>query len=344
MRAAFDPHIQVRFDGVEPSRTPLADGSTVDVEILARSSDGTLRVRVAGKTLVASSSNGLDAAGYLPGDSFQARVRLSSNAVFLDPLRNPAAERANILSRLSLPDTPEAAFLVRFLARSLFKLDTPLCRSILAVSARFPGRERRAVEAAAILASHGIGIDDDTVAGLMDAIEGGAAGGDASGGDARGEAGESDGADDANYADDANGDTDDTDDNEADGAARRRIGEFIAFINHKKAHERHWIVIPFSRELAGARARGSVRCLIDLVSARCLETLVTVHDGERVWDFDFAGVRCEFRANPPFPSVKSGEFAVYLRGILESAGYTEAYPSESSGDFSRGISGIDLEA
>ena len=367
MRTGFDPYIRVGFDGVEPSRVPFADGATVDVEVLARASDGTLRVRVAGKTLVASSPTGYGtastesagaAAGYEAGDTFRARVRLSTGAVFLVPLKLPASERADVLSRLSLPDTPEAAFLVRFFARSLYKLDTALCRSLLAVSTRFPGRERRAVEAAAILESHGIRADDDVISRLMDAIEGAPSAGrtdpDGSGGHARDDAdraspgkrastGEDDVRDDAADGK-GDGDDDDADGDGANGAAKGRVRDFVAFINHKKGHDRHWIVIPFSRELAHGRVRGSLRFMIDLASGRCLETLMTVQDGERLWDFDLFGERCEFRTNPPFSPVKNGEIAVYLRGILESMGYTETYATDFSSDSSRDMPAIDLEA
>ncbi len=322
MRTGLDPYIRVGIDAGGPLRVPLADGATVDVEVLARASDGAIRVRVGGKILVAASS-GL----FEPGDAFQARVRLARDAVFLDPAKGPAAARSSVLARLSLPDTGDAAFLVRFFARSLLKLDSVQCRALLSVSSRFPGRERRAVEAAAILESHGLRSDDETVSMLMDAIEGRPFPGETDGDGSRG--GKREGKD--------------AEPDAGDGA-KRRLRDFVAFVNHKKGHERHWIVIPFTREIAGATVQGSVRCMIDLATSRCLETLVTVNDGERVWDFDLFGVRCDFRANPPFAPVKNGEIAVYLRGILEMVGYTDVCYQDFSSAASREIPAVDLEA
>ena len=309
MRTGLDPYIRVRFDGGESPRAPLPEGATLDVEVVSRSSDGTLRVRVAGRILTAAALGAFE-----PGDAFAATVRRSRGEVFLDPVRNPASARAGFLARLGLPDTPAASSLVLFFERSLYKLDTALCRSLLALASRFPGREKRAAEAAALLETHGLRADEESVALLMDAIEGPGPRGDT---DAR-----------------------DTDDD----GAQRRTREFLAFLNHKKGHERHWIVVPFTRDVGGRAVRGSLRCMIDLATSRCVETILTINDEGRVWDFNLTGARCEFRANPPFSPVKNGEIAVYLRNILASAGYTEVRAYDSVGDFARSFPAIDLEA
>lgn len=335
MRTGLDPNIRVRIDGVEPSRSPLPEGATLDVKVMARSSDGTLRVRVAGKSLSAASVGPFE-----PGDAFAAKVRYSRGEVFLDPVKNPASVRAGVLARLSLPDTPTAAYLVRFFERSLYKLDAALCRSLLSLAARFPGRERRAVEAAAILETHGLLADEERVARLMDAIAGTQ---DADEPDPDGSRDSDSSRDSRGSHGSHGGSPDDTRDRDSDGTERMRIRDYVAFINHKKGHERHWIVVPFSRELGGRVVSGSIRCMIDLASGRCLETLMTANDGEREWDFDLSGSKCEFRANPPFTPVKNGEFALYLRDILASTGYTEVYPADFVEDFARDIPAIDLE-
>lgn len=281
----------------ETAATRLRDGDTVLVRVLGAAPDGTVRVSLGRSAVVTARflSNGHFAAG----DSFTARVRLSGGSVFLDPITGRQGDsRTAALDRLSLPDTDSSRFLVSFLTDSLYRLDAAFIRRALALAARFPGRERRACEAAALLEMKGLGVTEESTERLMDILEGRVTGID------EGSSDPSSGSD-SPLGSDAGSDL-----------------SFTAFLNHKKKHALHWIILPFSQEVPNARLSGSVRFLIDAAKGSCALTLVTAHDGTRCWDVKLRGNSCDFWVNPPFSSIKKGEIAVYLTEALSQTGFT----------------------
>lgn len=275
----------VRLSGTGVLSGILRDGEVVRVEVLGGSSPGRVRVRLAGSVVNAS-----DIRGVSPGDVFRARVRLASGAVLLTPLTDdpPVAPRDDSpFQRLGLPETPITANLIAFFRSINARLNPALVRGIASLAARFPGREPRAAEAAAILAERGIEPDEESVAHLLSCMEGAAA-----------------------LADGEGSDGDDS------GKSRR----FLSFINAKKGSDFHWVIVPFSVALADRPCRGSVRFLIDLAKGTVSQTRVTCLDGRRTWDFELTGASCAFGAVPGFDSVHSERNQVYLLKALESAG------------------------
>ena len=275
----------VRLSGTGVLSGTLRDGEVVRVEVLGGSSPGRVRVRLAGSVVNAS-----DIRGVSPGDVFRARVRLASGAVLLTPLTGdvPIAPRDDSpFLRLGLPETPITVGLIAFFRSINARLDPALVRGITTLAGRFPGRESRAAEAAAILAERGIEPDEESVARLLSCMEGAAALADG-----EGLAGED------------------------PGESRR----FLSFVNAKKGSDLHWVVVPFAVTLAGRSCRGSVRFLLDLAQGTVTETRVTCLDGNRTWDFALSGVSCAFGAVPGFDGVHSERNRVYLLKALERAG------------------------
>lgn len=324
----------------------LKPGSLVRVSVLAALPDGTFRVAVGGRELVAAGLRGASV-----GSSFSARVRIEGDAVVLSPVLDSAVDlspgTSALFAELGIPETPVSSFLVSFFRTIEMKLDPALIRSVMKTAARFPGRELRAAEAAAILAERGISADDDTVADLLDLIEGrsGAAG------DHRAGSGGQD-ADDGGRRDaDSAGRESDTpsrtqtpiERSPIEGSSIERRRALCAFVNHKKGQTLHWLVVPFSREFAGRLCSGSVRFLVDLAAQKTVETRISFFEGPRCWDFSITGKACSFTANPEFSPVVFEEFIVYLKHLLEKTGIETVSwhePGENSGS---AIKSVDLE-
>lgn len=314
----------------------LKPGALVRVSVLAALPDGTFRVAVGGRELVAAGLRGASA-----GSSFSARVRIEGDAIVLSPVVDSSVElppgMSPLFAGLGIPETPVSSFLLSFFRTIEMKLDPALMRSIMKTAARFPGRELRAAEAAAILAERGINADDDTVAELMNLIEG------RSEGDRRAGSGCRDGVDGGagSRDDDAGRDADQSSPESAAAIERRRA--FCAFVNQKKGQNLHWIVVPFSREFEGRQCSGSVRFLVDLAAQKTVETRVTCFDGTHVWDFSIAGKVCSFMAKPEFSPVVFGEFIVYLKCLLEKTGIETVFWHEPGKNPGSTIKSVDLE-
>jgi hypothetical protein len=317
----------VRLTGTGGIAGTLRDGELVRVEVLAGSSPGRVRVRLAGSVVSAS-----DIRGVSPGDVFRARVRLTAGAVLLTPLTDdlPAAPSGDSpFQRLGLPETPITAALIAFFRSINVRLDPSLVRGIAALAARFPGREARAAEAAAILAERGIEPDEESVARLLSCLEGtsGLPGGEGFTGEGSGA-----GAEESGDQNSAQGDP-------HSGKSRR----FLSFINAKKGSDFHWVIVPFAVALAGRPCRGSVRFLLDLARGMVTETRITVLDGRRTWDFDLSGGSCAFGAVPGFDGVQSERNRVYLLKALERAGIRAVTERAGPGQ-DGGIPKVDVRA
>lgn len=274
------------------SRT-VHDGDIVRVEVLDRRADGAFRVRIAGVTLSAS-----DIGSRSPGDVFTARIRLSPASVFLHPLAPDAPIPQNLFAQLGIPETPVTGFLAAFFQSIRAKLDPSSIKTLSSIAARFPGKELRAAEAAALLSERGIEPSDAAVERLIRCLEGEGA--------LSGEMGSSD---------DGRGAASD------DGKSR----DFLSFVNMKKGHQFHWIVIPFRTVLSGLPSAGSIRFLLDTESRRVHGTRVTCVAGSHDWDFELAENECIFSATPPFDAVISAKFSVYLKCLMEKAGISSVH-------------------
>lgn len=309
----------VTLSGPSNLSRSVHDGDIVRVEVLDRRTDGTFRVRVAGVTLSAS-----DIGSCSPGDVFTARIRLSPSSVFLHPLAPDASVPKNLFAQLGIPETPVSAFLVAFFQSIRAKLDPATIKNLASIAARFPGKELRAAEAAALLAERGIEPSDAAVERLIRCMEGeGALSGDM-GGDDGASADDDHGASDdrRNASDDGRGAAD------GDGTSR----DFLSFINMKKGHQFHWIVIPFRTVLSGLPSAGSIRFLLDTESRRVHGTRVTCVTGNHDWDFDLTKNECILSATPPFDAVISAKFSVYLKCLMEKSGITSVnWRSDSLG-------------
>lgn len=170
----FEPTPGTRFSlsGITDFSSFPADGQTARVRVLEPAGDGWFRIRIGGKTLVARGMPGIT-----PGTEFSARISYSGSTVYIQPL--PVSAEPDVFARLGVPQTPVSSFLLAFFQTAQYRLESGLFRSVLSLASRFPGREKRAAEAAAMLILQGIDPDDRLVALLMDIIEGNAGGTDA---------------------------------------------------------------------------------------------------------------------------------------------------------------------
>lgn len=164
---------QFSISGITDQTALPAEGKIVSVSVLERKDNGSIYIQIGGKTLVAS---GLTR--FSSGDVFSARVRYSGSTLFLHPLPIASENLSDIFTRLNVPENPVSVFLISYFQNANFRLDSGIFHRILSISARFPGRKKRAAEAAAFLILHGIEPDDTLVLLLIDAFEGRAGGED----------------------------------------------------------------------------------------------------------------------------------------------------------------------
>lgn len=260
----------------------IKSGSVVRADILGPAAGGGTLVRVAGQTITASNIS-----KYAPGDSLDVRVRFDGNTVFLHPVSAPSQNlSANSFTRLGVSETDVVSCLIAFFQKINARLEGRAINSLVRLASRFPGKERRAAEAAAILLERGIEPDFGTVEKFVSCIEGKA-------GYFSGE--------------------------KPDAETQNSDRDFLAFINHKKGQDRHWIVIPFRKIFSGQTCSGSVRFLLDSITGKHIETCITFVESLHCWDFTIAGTECSFTADPPFRSVIFDRFVVYLKDILEKS-------------------------
>lgn len=164
---------QFSISGITDQSKLPAEGKVVSVSVLERIGNGSIRIQIAGKTLIASGLN-----NFSSGDVFTARVRYSGSTLFLHPLPVASESLFDIFTRLGVPENPISSFLLSYFQSANFRLDSGIFRRVLSIAARFPGREKRAAEAATFLILHGIDPDDSLVLLIMDAFEGHAGGDD----------------------------------------------------------------------------------------------------------------------------------------------------------------------
>lgn len=322
----------------------LEPRSVVRVTVLSARADGTLRVRIGDRTLIAAGLQRL-----VPGDSFDARVSVEGGAVFLLPESECIdGIKGNVFQSLGIPETPLSAFVVSFFGTIGMRLESAHIRSVIKTASRFPGKELRAAEAAAILAERGIAPDDETVARMIRVMEGSGSGDGSSRRDTSDTSDTSDTRDTPGMRDER---ADDTSDGNNDGDAvdaDTLDRDFCAFVNHKRGHALHWIVIPFRKKIAETPCSGSLRFLLDTARDRPLEshlklTRITVLAASHDWDFSLTGDACSVAVNPAFPSVVFDQLVVYLKRRLAEAGISAVTAVAPGTVHADGIKSIDLE-
>ncbi len=290
------------FKGVSPLSSLVVPGSIVRVEILGKAAGGGTLVRIAGETFTASG-----VARFAQGETVNVRVSFSGNTVFLHPVGSPQSTvPPDVFARLGVNQGGTAAFLVSFFQKINARLDGNAINALSKLSSRFPLKEGRAAEAAAILSERGIEPSYEAVSRLVSAMEGKT--GDGEGG--------------------------------SEGNAERY---FLSFINHKKGQELHWIIIPFNRVFADQQCSGSIRFLLDTAAGVHRETRITFLEGDRCWEFEVEGNICRFTAEPSFKSVNFDKFVVYLKSLLSAAGIADVSWHAGEDRGASLIQSVDLE-
>jgi len=238
-----------------------------------------------------------------PGDTFLATIRYRNGTLFLVP--NPVQPRvSDVLPSLGLPQHPVSTFLVQFFKAMNRRLDGSILRSLARQALSHTDRPLRAAEALALLESASLIPSEEAVEALSDIIEG------------------------KGY------------ETEAKALAYKRL---TSLINHCHAHSHRWMCIPFDKEIEGKRLHGSIRVLYDEENLRVVQTLVTVDDESRLWDFSLDSQSCLFSVYPPPDPVVFGRLRVYLEEELRMAGISKVVYHDGIPD-STPIPSVDLEA
>ncbi len=287
--------------------TRLADGSVVQVEVLAKSagknaSGAVALIRVAGRVIEVS-----DAAGFSPGDVFTARVQAGTGALILKPVSDsgfgPGGE--SVCVRLGIPETPANVQVVSLMTLAGVALDPAVVVSVVraaenAAACRVFLKTRRAGEDAIRSFSHSrsrngkldknllfaswllqdasVEADPELLEKVVRGLEGGT-----------------------------------------------EFSSLFAYLNHSRGADKHWIVVPFERGTGDSAIRGSVRILVDLVNTCTVRTEVWCEADNRVWEFYFTGSEYSFSSVPEFSSVTFERLRVYLEKLLSSFGVENVF-------------------
>lgn len=122
-----------------------------------------------------------------------------------------------------------------------------------------------------------------------------------------------------------------------------RQRDILSFLNHKKGHECHWVVIPFRRVCGTRVLKGSVRFLLDTAAGIFKEALITVNDQERMWDFRLDSNSCVFGVNPSLPPSKFEQLIVYLTRQLSPYGIQAVEGGVPNARSRGGFTAVNLE-
>ena len=140
-----------------------------------------------GSKWVLSSGNALfKARSRIPltqGQILGATVHIESGKVFLQ-LQDTSVQTQ--LQNRGIAFTPLVQDMVRFFQQNMMKVDVSLMEKARGIASRFPGKEKKAMEAVLMLASEGIELDENTVGmllSLVDSWENGSLDGQSQGGE-----------------------------------------------------------------------------------------------------------------------------------------------------------------
>ena len=175
---------------VQSAGNVLRGGASVFVRVLADNGGGQYLVSAGGSRISVASMLPLE-----PGSTFRASVSVRDGRVLLVPETSAAAvqqESPELAGAGSSPDAMLAALLaaeglapdavsvklLQFLQQGGFRVDRALMDRARRMALRFPGREREAAEAAALLLEKGIAPTESAVQELLALAGGGASAGE----------------------------------------------------------------------------------------------------------------------------------------------------------------------
>ncbi|MBQ2600844.1 MAG: hypothetical protein II584_00420 [Treponema sp.] len=255
----------VPVQNVNPVQVQQPSVRTLFVRVLSAEGDGSFIVSAGGNRISVRSEANLSV-----GQTFVASVRSDqSGRVILTPVPDsnfgemPAPGTSESLLYAQGDAVSGLAYRVlQFMEQSGMKIDRSLMEKAVSVGKRFPGKERLASEAAAILLQKGIVPNDDEVLALMSMSVGDYSGGKNQGG--------------RNADESADGrKRQDSDENFLERLYPAGTGSetgLLTFMNHVKSGKMHWIFLPYEWKLGKETASGTVRILLDLES-RCAEKI-----------------------------------------------------------------------
>ena len=142
-------------------------GETVKVDVLGSDSSGKLLLKIGGKTIAATGMK-----HFQSGDVFQAKVVLSGSTVFLQPLSEFINPSPSLLIQLGLPNTPLHQYVLNFLQGLQVRLIPEKIHNFVRIAAKFPGKEKEAAKAVAILDEKDIELSEKNILVYISAIEG----------------------------------------------------------------------------------------------------------------------------------------------------------------------------
>lgn len=292
----------------------LKNGQNVSLYVRSVQADGTVRVQVAGADITARTE--MPPGFSLPaGSVLHGRVFFEGNRVYIR-LAADAVPRSSSLSAfllsLGLNPSPAAVFTLSFFYSSGMRIDPGDIRRITALAAAFPGREKRACEAASLLRQKGIPLTQENIRRALEILEGVSVlpDGNAEQDSSAGEKPEyPDAASPGNRQEEAGG-----------GGEGFPEDAFLYGSASDTASGWDWYVLPFRRPFGGRVCTGSLRFLLHRFTGEAAETRITVRDGGSCADFLVDGSRCRFVLQPePAPAV-CGKLAAELEASLQKAG------------------------
>ena len=159
----------------------LSEGSQVFVRVLSDSADGKALVSLMGNKVTVQSQEPLTqgqafpAAVHLRGDGSIELTKLSSPAPqateFNGQMHGMEALYALLASEGFVPDAISAR-IFQFMYQSGIKINSSIMQKARAIASRFPGKEEKAAEIAALLLEEGIDPSDSAIQALMDMFGG----------------------------------------------------------------------------------------------------------------------------------------------------------------------------
>ena len=159
----------------------LTEGSQVFVRVLSDSTDGNALVSLMGNKVTVQSREPL-----AQGQAFPAAVHLREDgSIELTRLSSPAPQATEFNGQMHGMDAlyallasegfvPDAlsARIFQFMYQTGIKIDSSIMQKARAIASRFPGKEEKAAEIAALLLEEGIDPSDSTIQALMDMLNG----------------------------------------------------------------------------------------------------------------------------------------------------------------------------
>ncbi|MBO4387541.1 MAG: hypothetical protein J5817_11090 [Treponema sp.] len=338
------PYVQnnVFINSQSLQNVSLKEGQSVFVRVLSDNGQGQYTVSFANSRFNVSCQSKLSL-----GQSFNATVHLAKDGkILLEPFTraqfaanasglqgSPGASYEsfagaqnfsslyNMLSAEGFVPDELSAKLFLFLQQTGVRIDRSLMAKARSVALRFPGRERHAAEAAALLMEDGIEASDSNVKKVLDLFCG-----DFPFGQEGGQGGKSFSQEENGKEDDEGSKSSAKDENFLKKIYRGSCGSkagFLTYLNQVKASDNHWIFLPYEWQLGESVYKGIIRILLNLSEKSTKKIEINFKNTVANYDFVlyFSGSKVKevrFCTLPPLlPSeVKTEELR--LGGILSS--------------------------